>query len=755
MRTLLPLRTLVVYLFVVGVVPLLAGPVPVDPGIIGIPYNPLGGELRVVYAVTTPGPFNLSAESVTVNGFNPVGAPGSYTTNVAKMWSVSSSYIGAKPNGVGFDYTANASVALRLEMGSSIVDPTYLVAAAFRRYLGDGGPAPTPAGVVPGTYGVEGGGPYSLGESYFLKSADLYQGVFRYGAQHQQLDRVGVAYADSIVRAVGVGDTISRPNTTPTPPPNTGNTITSIGGISGTANYISFTGTGDFFNGAYRVDPLSWNVTPILECFTLAPDNCGTVSYVVSVDDDADYVSATNGIYKNDTLVIPNGTEDSAHPGSYADGLQLRYSTHLRLADITQEELVGLLVGYSTDVPPPPPPPIRADRPAISNQAIFLAHLDDFSVERLVQVGDPVPGGPGNFGVVQRPAISSTQVVFEGFDDVNFEFQGLFTVNLATREVQALARVGDMLDGREIRTLDLEEGNVDGDVVGFVAFFTDDTSAAYLISPIPQPGVAPFQNISTRAQAGTGDAVPIGGFIVDAPHGGDQDQPTQTKQVLVRAIGPSLGDFGVPNALEDPTLELHMPDGAVIVNDDWRDTQEADIVATTIPPANDLESAILADLEPGAYTAVVAGKNGGTGVGLVEVYDLDSNGVTRLLNISTRGFVDMNDGVMIGGMIVGGTGQVATPTVVRAIGPSLTGLGVADALQDPVLELYDSTGTIIASNDNWKDTQQEEIEAAGLAPTEDSESAISAALPPGAYTAIVRGANGTTGVGLVEAYNLL
>ena len=200
----------------------------------------------------------------------------------------------------------------------------------------------------------------------------------------------------------------------------------------------------------------------------------------------------------------------------------------------------------------------------------------------------------------------------------------------------------------------------------------------------------------------------IGGFIVVG---------TDPKKVIIRAIGPSLTAFGVPNALADPILELHKPDNTVVTNDNWRDTQEQEIIDTTIPPTNDLESAIVATLDPGPYTAIVSGKNNGTGIGLVEVYDLDQAANSELANISTRGFVDIGDNVMIGGFIVGD--GVSTTVVVRAIGPSLAGAGVANPLLNPTLELHDTDGTQIAFDDDWKDTQQAEIEAAGLAPTDD------------------------------------
>lgn len=251
-------------------------------------------------------------------------------------------------------------------------------------------------------------------------------------------------------------------------------------------------------------------------------------------------------------------------------------------------------------------------------------------------------------------------------------------------------------------------------------------------------------NISTRLNVLTGDNVLIGGFIIDG---------TAAKQVIVRAIGPSLGNFGVPNPLADPTLELHASDGSVISNDNWKDTQQAEIEAIGFAPTNDLESAILATLEPGAYTAIVRGTNGGTGVGLVETYDLDQ-AAGSLANISTRGFVDTGDNVMIGGFILGGGDRGDSTVLIRGIGPTLSDFGVTAALADPTLELHDSSGAVLAMNDNWKDTQQTDIEALGLAPGKDLEAAILVSLPPGNYTAIVRGKLDTTGVGLVEVYHL-
>jgi hypothetical protein len=218
--------------------------------------------------------------------------------------------------------------------------------------------------------------------------------------------------------------------------------------------------------------------------------------------------------------------------------------------------------------------------------------------------------------------------------------------------------------------------------------------------------------------------------------------------VIVRAIGPSLA---LPGSLIDPLLELHNSTGGVIAeNDNWQSSPDKQaIIDTGIPPTNDNEAAIVMTLNPGLYTAIVRGADDGTGVALVEVYDLDQTVDSKLANISTRGFVQTGDNVMIGGLIVLGTDS--TKTIIRAIGPSLP---LAGALADPTLELHDSNGAIIASNDNWRSDQEAEIIGTNLSPAADAESAIIATLAPGLYTAVVRGQSNTTGVALVEAYQL-
>lgn len=268
------------------------------------------------------------------------------------------------------------------------------------------------------------------------------------------------------------------------------------------------------------------------------------------------------------------------------------------------------------------------------------------------------------------------------------------------------------------------------------------------LTPTPTPLPAQALNISTRMRVDTGNNVLIGGFIITG---------TAPKIVAIRGVGPSLGVLGVPDALSDPALELHNGTGALLMqNDNWQDdaTQAAQLTALGLGLQNPNESGIVASLQPNAYSAILAGKNGGTGVGLVEVYDTNQAASSQLANISTRGFVLTGGNVMIGGFILGGNNN--TRVVVRGIGPSLAQVGVPIPLADPTLELHDSNGAVLVSNDNWQDdsTSAAQLTALGLAPQSPLESGIYISLPPGAFTAILAGKNGGTGVGLVEVYNV-
>lgn len=259
--------------------------------------------------------------------------------------------------------------------------------------------------------------------------------------------------------------------------------------------------------------------------------------------------------------------------------------------------------------------------------------------------------------------------------------------------------------------------------------------------PPPAPGSTSKEvlNVSTRASAGLGENVMVGGFIVS----GDR-----IKRVVLRAIGPSLGQAGVNGVLADPEISLYDSNGVLVESNDNR--LELGGVVNPLLPSNPSESYLTAILPPGNYTVVVEGVDGTSGVALVEVYDMEP-GISRLANISTRGDIASANDVMIGGFIVG-SGD-STKVIVRALGPSLAAAGVINSLPNPVLGVYDSDGTLVASNDNWRSTQAREIQST-IPPTNDLEAAVVATLAPGAYTAVVGDATHATGVGLVEVYNL-
>ena len=300
---------------------------------------------------------------------------------------------------------------------------------------------------------------------------------------------------------------------------------------------------------------------------------------------------------------------------------------------------------------------------------------------------------------------------------------------------------------------------------GFIIQETTRRDVVSDVTPTPSPSATPasrLENISTRAFVQIGDNVMIGGFIV---------QGTEPKRVIIRAIGPGLSRYGVPDVLGNPTLDLYDGSGTLIAsNDDWQHTiiggiitsdQVEDIANSGYAPGHPSESAIIADVPAGNYTAIVRGVLNTMGVALAEVYDLSPESNSILGNISTRSFVQTGDNVMIGGFIVQGTQPKRV--ILRAIGPELSQYGVPTALPDPMLELHDSAEALIASNDDWQHTiiggiitsdQVRDIQASGHAPSNPTESAIIADLPPGSYTAIVRGKNIVVGVALVEVYDL-
>jgi hypothetical protein len=305
-------------------------------------------------------------------------------------------------------------------------------------------------------------------------------------------------------------------------------------------------------------------------------------------------------------------------------------------------------------------------------------------------------------------------------------------------------------DGSELVTLPAvatSKARIMVQAVGNVFFDISDADfvlAGSGLSAVPSQ----FLNIATRTRVQSGDNVMIGGFIVtgNAP-----------KSVVLRAIGPSLASGGTPVAgrLDDPTLELVDAAGNQIAfNDNWKDTdQRQQVESKGLQPTDDRESAIARTLAPGLYTAIVRGNGASTGIALVEAYDGDRSAFSKLANISTRGFVETGDNVMIGGFIIGDQ-AAGIRVVARAIGPSLKAQ-LPQALNDPTLQLFDQHGNTIRTNDNWKDSpDRAEIESVGLAPQQDAESALVATLTPAPYTAIVRGKNDTSGIALVELYNV-
>jgi hypothetical protein len=336
--------------------------------------------------------------------------------------------------------------------------------------------------------------------------------------------------------------------------------------------------------------------------------------------------------------------------------------------------------------------------------------------------------------------LSDGEVLVVGGDGKNGD-AFLASAELYDPETEIWTATGSLATGRDDHTATLlPDSTVLVAGGGFASNSALDSAELYV-------RLAGLLNISTRLDVQTGDDVLIGGFIITG---------SEPEAVVVRGMGPSLA---MPGALADPIIEVHDSSGALLAsNDNWKDDpSQQHVIDAGLAPTSDLESALWGVLNPDAYTVILKGNNGGTGVGLVEVYDVGEGSNVKLANISTRGRVQTDDNVLIGGLIVGeGTGNSSAKIVVRALGPSLA---VADPLSDPSLELHDASGTLIDSNDDWKtradgSSQQAEIEATTIPPNNDSESALVETLPPGSYTAVVRGKNNTVGVGIVEVYNL-
>jgi hypothetical protein len=262
----------------------------------------------------------------------------------------------------------------------------------------------------------------------------------------------------------------------------------------------------------------------------------------------------------------------------------------------------------------------------------------------------------------------------------------------------------------------------------------------------PAIPAAPTSNISTRGDVLGGDNNLIAGLIITG---------TESKRVVLRAIGPSLGAIGLAGSLGDPVLRLFNSSNVEIAsNDNWQsDPGATEIQNAGLAPNSPNESVTVQSLAPGSYTVNVSGKNGSTGTAVVEAYDISSSAISTLANISTRGPVGVNDHVLIGGFIIGGTGSANV--VVRALGPSLTAFGISGALSDPTVTVYDKNGNALGTNDNWQeDANASTVQSLSLAPSNPKEAATYLQLAPGSYTGIVRGVAGATGTGIVEIYNI-
>ena len=282
----------------------------------------------------------------------------------------------------------------------------------------------------------------------------------------------------------------------------------------------------------------------------------------------------------------------------------------------------------------------------------------------------------------------------------------------------------------------------------YAKFPRDPTGTDGKVETVTSPpviGAARFANTSARASVGIGINQLIVGFVVagNAP-----------KQLLIRGMGPSLGSFGIVGALQDPILTLYNSAGeSIAANDDWSSAANSAQIPPQLRPGDTREAALLINLLPGSYTAIEAGNGGTTGIGLVQLYELDATTVSQLANVSSRARVQSGADVLIGGLTI--TAQMgALPVLLRVVGPSLNQFGIAGTLGDPILELRDSNGRLVAANNDWEQTQRAAIRATGLAPFYSRESAILMNLAAGSYTAIVRDANGGSGIALFEAYNL-
>jgi len=633
------------------------------------------------------------------------------------------------------------------------INPNYAIAGypnAWTQFtVTVSGPGPPITGRIAFRYFVENGGPSGTNSDYIgIDTLQITGGC-----------TIGTTPTPAPTPTPTVGPTATAtPAITATPTPASSPIILSplvATGLIGKQCIYQFEASGADFLGVGNLPPgLKFN--SFLAAITGIPTQTGTFSVDLSAGNAGGTTTATLNLSVNPTPpagpVISSSTSATGRVGqpftfrviTIGGSPAARLNTDNLPAGLSADAVTGLITGIPT-IP--------------GSSAVALTVTDgSLTTNALLQI--TIVADPGRPVVVSPDSASLTV-------GQPFSYTIRAPSNAGPPDTTAFTLVGDLpgglgfdpATGTIAGTYSPRPGNgagrpdaVDlagGVLLGSVQLFGTNSHGSGTFQLLFLAAPSGLINISTRMLVGTDDNVMIGGFIVtgNAP-----------KVVIVRAIGPSLAAAGISGALQDPTLELH--DGAhpniVILNDNWKDSQEQIIRDTGIPPSDDRESAIVAGLDPGNYTAIVRGKANTTGVAVVEGYDLgtaslDASSTARLAQISTRGTVLTGNNVMIGGFIINGS---ATRVIVRAIGPSLSAFGVPNALQDTVLELRDGSGSLIATNDDWRSTQEQEIIATGVPPTDNRESAIVATLNPGAYTGIVRGKNDTTGVALVEAYGL-
>ena len=467
----------------------------------------------------------------------------------------------------------------------------------------------------------------------------------------------------------------------------------------------------------------------VLGASTVTNTGASTINSSVGVSPGSAITGFPPGIIINGALHAADGPATQAH-ADFANA----YLAFENLASPPANNMSGTDLGGKTLTPGV----YKFDTSATSGGMLTFDAQNDPNARFVVQIGTTL-----------ITSSNSSVALINGADARNIYFQVGTSVTLGSGS----SFIGNLLAYASVTTV--SGTTVTGRLLaltGAVTLDTNNVTSPGLSpgatptptgTPTPTPSPAQLLNISTRLKVQSDEAVLIGGFIITG---------NASKKVIVRGIGPSLS--GLSPVLADPVLELRGANGSLITsNDNWKDTQQAAIENSSLAPTNELESAIVATLVPGNYTAILSGKNSTTGIGLVEMYDLNLTSDSKLANISTRGLVQTGNNVMIAGFIFG-NGAAAEKVIVRAMGPSLT--GIANVLADPTLELHDANGSTLISNDNWQDdaVQAAQITAAGMAPQSDLESALATILPPGQYTAIVAGKNGGTGIAVAEVYHL-